>query len=248
MYDFITGLQFLTRIYIIKQTEWSPKSFGRSVKYFPLIGAVLGLVFAAISHLFESILPSIGIYIPPNVSAAVLLLFTVILTGGLHCDGFMDTMDGIFSGRSRERMLEIMKDSRVGANGVMAFCLLVLIKWSLILDISPSILPTSLFLMPILGRFAMVVGITAFPYAKPDGIGKAFAEFADKKTLLISTVLTLLIVLLTGGKAILCFLAASVFAYLFSKYITNLIGGLTGDVYGALTELTEVLILFVFLF
>ena len=78
----------------------------------------------------------------------------------------MDTMDGIFSGRSKERMLEIMKDSRVGANGVMAFTLLMLMKWSLLMDLSPLLLPHALLVMPLLGRFAMTIGITSFPYAR----------------------------------------------------------------------------------
>ncbi|GBG54837.1 adenosylcobinamide-GDP ribazoletransferase [Sporomusaceae bacterium FL31] len=248
MQDFITGLQFLTRIRIINQTEWLPEKFGRSVKYFPLVGAVLGIVLAFIAHLLQSLLPSAGIYVPPHVIAALMLALTIILSGGLQCDGFMDTMDGIFSGRSRERMLEIMKDSRVGANGVMSFCLLLFIKWSLFLDISPTNLPIALFVMPILGRFAMVVGITLFPYARPEGIGKAFAAFAGKKSLLIAFAFTLLLLLPSSDKAAICITVTLLAAYGIGKYVTRLLGGLTGDIYGALTEIIEILVLLVFLF
>jgi len=248
MQHFITGLQFLTRIRLVNQTEWSPESFGRSVKYFPIVGSVLGLILAATSHIMAGYLPAFGAYVPPHVMAAILVIAPIVLTGGLHCDGFMDTMDGIFSGRSRERMLEIMKDSRVGANGVVAFCLLLLLKWSLFLDISPSVLPTALFLMPILGRLAMVIGITVFPYARPDGIGKAFAQFADKRTLLIAMSLTLLFVVPLGGKAIFSSILVSCFAIIIGCYVTKLLGGLTGDVYGAITELTEALVLIIFIF
>jgi len=248
MKHFITGLQFLTRIHIAKQTDWSPESFGRSVKFFPLIGALIGILLVLINQLFAEYLPLAGIYMPPHVLATLLILANIILTGGLHCDGFMDTMDGIFSGRSRERMLEIMKDSRVGANGVMAFVVLILLKWSLIMDLSSFVLPVTLLIMPLLGRFAMVIAITVFPYARPDGMGKAFAQYADKSTLYIGIILTLLILVPLGKQAIVSFIVVSIFTLLFARFVTKVLGGLTGDVYGAISELAEIIVLFVFLF
>jgi len=248
MKNFITGLQFLTRIHIVKESEWSPESFGRSVKYFPLIGAILGIILVVINQLFAEYLPFLNIYMPPHVLATVLIATNILLTGGLTCDGFMDTMDGIFSGRSSERMLEIMKDSRVGANGVMAFTLLMLMKWSLLMDLSPLLLPNALLAMPLLGRFAMVLGITAFPYARPDGIGKAFAQYADKYTLYISIVLTVLVIGLLGKQAWLSLGLVSICTMLFARFVTKLLGGLTGDIYGALSELAEIAVLLVFSF
>jgi adenosylcobinamide-GDP ribazoletransferase len=248
MNNFITGLQFLTRIQVAKQSEWSPESFGRSVKYFPLIGAILGIILVLVHHVLAEFLPNVGMYLPPHVLAIFLIISNVLLTGGLTCDGFMDTMDGIFSGRSKDRMLEIMKDSRIGANGVMAFVLLAILKWSLIMDIPPQGLPTALFMMPLLGRFAMVIGITVFPYARPDGIGKAFAQYAGKYTLCIATVLTLLFVIPLGKQAIVSLFAVIIVTLLFSSYVKKLIGGLTGDIYGAITEITEIVLLLVFLY
>jgi adenosylcobinamide-GDP ribazoletransferase len=248
MKNFITGLQFLTRIHIAKETEWSPESFGRSVKYFPIIGAILGSILLLINQLFAEYLPFAGLYMPPHVLTSLLLIANILLAGGLTCDGFMDTMDGIFSGRSKERMLEIMKDSRVGANGVMAFTMLMIIKWSLLMDLSPLLLPTALLAMPLLGRFAMVIGITIFPYARPDGIGKAFAQYAGKYTLYISIALTLLILVPMGKQAMLSMAIVSICTMLFARYVTGILGGLTGDIYGALTELAEIIVLLVFLF
>lgn len=248
MNNFITGLQFLTRIYIAKQSEWSPESFGRSVKYFPLIGAILGIILVLINQLLTEYFPYIGIFLPPHVLTIFLIISNVLLTGGLTCDGFMDTMDGIFSGRSKERMLEIMKDSRIGANGVMAFILLVILKWSLIMDIPSQGLPIALFIMPVLGRFAMVIGITLFPYARPDGIGKAFAQYADKYTLCIASILTLLFIIPLGKQAILGLITVIIVTFFFSSHVKKLIGGLTGDIYGAITELSEIAVLLVFLY
>lgn len=248
MKNFITGLQFLTRIHIAKESQWSPESFGRSVKYFPLIGAIVGLILVLINQLFAEYLPFVHIYMPPHVLTTLLIVANILLTGGLTCDGFMDTMDGVFSGRSKERMLEIMKDSRVGANGVMAFTLLMMMKWSLLIDLSPLLLPPVLLAMPLLGRFAMVIGITIFPYARPDGIGKAFAQYADKPTLYIAITITLLIMALLGKQALLSMLFVSIGTMLFARFITNVLGGLTGDIYGALSELAEIMVLLVFLF
>jgi adenosylcobinamide-GDP ribazoletransferase len=196
----------------------------------------------------DGYLPLLGVYLPPHVLTTLLVIATIILTGGLHCDGFMDTMDGIFSGRSRERMLEIMKDSRVGANGVVAFMLYLLLKWSLLIDVSPVILPTALFVMPVVARLAMVIGITTFPYARPEGIGKAFAQYADSRTLLIAAVFTLLLIVPLGKQAIICSIVGILFAMVFARYVTKLLGGLTGDVYGAITDLTELVVLLVYLF
>lgn len=248
MNEFITGLQFLTRIRIANQSDWMPDSFGRSVKFFPVIGAVIGMILVAINYIIDGYLPAVGFYLPPHVLATILTAAPIMLTGGLHCDGFMDTMDGIFSGRSKERMLEIMKDSRVGANGVTTFTLLILLKWSLIADIAPSLLPLALFAMPILGRFAMVIGIMSFPYARPDGMGKAFAQHANKKALLIATLFTILLLLPLGKQALFSCAAVVLFTVVFAKYATNILGGLTGDVYGAITELSEIVVLLMFLF
>lgn len=248
MQNFITGLQFLTRIRVAGQSQWSPENFGRSVKFFPVVGGVIGGVLVAFNYIIEGYLPVLGIYVPPHVLATFLTAVPIIITGGLHCDGFMDTMDGIFSGRSRERQLEIMKDSRVGANGVTTFVLLILLKWSLIADIAPTLLPLALFSMPVLGRFAMVIAITSFPYARPEGMGKAFAEHAGRSSLLLASLFVMLLIIPLGLQAILSGAAVIVFSVVFANYVKGILGGLTGDVYGAITELAEVVVLTVFLF
>lgn len=236
---FITALQFLTRIRIRGQGETRPEDFGRSVAFFPLVGAVIGGLLAGFGLLA-------GGLVPVHVLAAVIVIGEILLTGGLHCDGFMDTMDGIFSGRSRERMLEIMKDSRVGANGVAAFGSLLLLKWSLVLDLPAASLSGALFAMPVLGRLAMVAGVTLFPYARPEGMGKAFAGFAGRSTLTVAGLSAIILMTPLGRPALLALAAAVVFALVFGRYVSARLGGLTGDVYGAITELTELVVLLVF--
>lgn len=240
MNDFLTGLQFLTRIQLKHQTEWSPESFGRSVRYFPIIGLIIGLVLIIFHHLAVP-------HIPMNVLAVLLVAAEIIITGALHCDGYMDTADGIFSGRSRERMLEIMKDSRVGANGVVAFSVLLLLKWALYVDMPKALLPLALLAAPMIGRLCMVVGITAFPYARPDGIGKAFAQYAGKPTLGIAAALTLIVLAVLGKIAMASLIIALIFTMWFGRYITKILGGLTGDIYGAITETAQIIVLMTFL-
>ena len=239
--DFVTALQFLTRLQLVKESEWSPEKFASSVPYFPLVGAVIGIILAGVYYLLVP-------FLPPAVLAAFLISIEIALTGGLHGDGLIDTADGIFSGRSRERILEIMKDSRVGANGVMGFCLFVLIKWSLLMEINAPALVLALFLMPVLSRFAMVVGITFFPYARPEGTGKAFAQYATAKTLAVAAFFSVVVVAPFGLIGWVSLGMAGLFALLFGRYVSGILGGLTGDVYGAITELSSLIVLGVFLF
>ena len=239
MKDFFTGLQFLTRIRLVEQNDWSPDSFGRSVKYFTLIGAIIGLLLAGLNYVLSQFLPS-------HVLAAVLIIAEIVLTGGLHCDGFMDTADGVFSGRSRERMLEIMKDSRVGANGVVAFGLLLLLKYSLIIDMTPTMLFAALITMPVAGRMAMVISIASFSYARPEGMGKAFAQYAGRATLGVTAVVAIAVVAALGIRASISAGGAVVAGILAARYLATILGGLTGDTYGAVTELTELAVLLLF--
>lgn len=249
MRAFFIGLQFLTRLSIIRQDHWTEEDFGRSVKFFPLIGAVLGMIYAAAAYVFLIFLPSKGIILPPHTISAVLLILPPLLTGGLHCDGFMDTMDGVFSGRSREKMLEIMKDSRVGSNGVLGFVVLMILEWGLLLDlfVEPVFLLPAFFVMPIIARLMMTGAIALYPYAREEGMGKAFAKYTDARTVVCAVVITLLLILPFGLPAVAALVVSVLFTAFFSNFVTKKLGGLTGDVYGSITTLNEGLVLLSFL-
>lgn len=250
MRAFLIGLQFLTRIHIVKQTVWTEEDFGKSVRYFPLVGLVLGVCYSVSALALSWGLTAItGWYIPPHVQAAILAVLPFLATGGIHCDGFMDTVDGIFSGRERDRMLEIMKDSRTGSFGVVAFGILLLLQYSLLLDMPRDNLPWALLVMPIAGRLMMTGAISLFPYARPDGMGKAFGKYATPKSFIYIVIYTLLLLAaIDGWHSMAAIAAGAVFLWLFGRYVVKLLGGLTGDVYGAVCTLTEVLTLAVYLF
>ena len=240
MNSFLIGLQFLTRIHLVRQTVWTAEDFGRSTRFFPLVGLVLGICYALAAWL---LLYAFGMR---SLTAALLLILPLLLTGGLHADGFMDTADGVFSGRDRARKLEIMKDSRVGAFGVVSFVMLMFVQFALLSDMAWPLLVPALFVMPIIGRLAMVLAVACFPYAREDGMGKTFADMADRSTVVIAALTTIVLVLPWGMLPALALVLGTIFALLFCRMITNVLGGVTGDVYGATTVLTETLVLAVF--
>lgn len=267
--SFITALQFLTRITIVQQGEVRPEQFGASVKFFPLVGAVLGGILWLVFLAFEQYLSVVIGYLPYHTLTALLLVMPYLLTGALHADGFMDSCDGLFCGKSRDDMLRIMKDSRVGAMGVAGFGLYLLFKWSLLLDIPLNRLPLAIFLMPIMGRMAMVLAITLFPYGRKAGYGQSFQAYAGTGSLLFAATSTMVLVYFgikivhydvvslgmlftTPGwsglelKGIQVCFAALGGALILCRYAQKQLGGLTGDIYGAVNECAELLTLLPF--
>lgn len=238
----------MTRIHVVKQTVWTEEAFGKSVRYFPLVGLVLGLVYGVTAWLLTAAPALLGWELPVHVRAAVLAVLPFLLTGGIHCDGFMDTVDGIFSGRERERMLEIMKDSCTGSFAVVSFGVLLLLQYAVLLDMPLEVLPLAMLAMPVVGRLMMVIGISLFPYARPEGMGKAFGRYADRRSCLLVTAYTLAILAVLGWQALLAALAAVFFSLWCGRRVTGLLGGLTGDVYGTLCTISELIVLLVYLF
>lgn len=244
MKSFFTGLQFLTRISLVREDEWRVEDFGRSVKFFPLIGAVLGVIYAFFAYAIYFWLPHRGIVLPSHVASVIMLVLPLLMTGGLHCDGFMDTMDGIFSGRSRERMLEIMKDSRVGSNGVVGFGLWIVTAWAILQDLTPLALCEAMFAMPVIARLMMAAVIRLYPYARPEGMGKAFAEHSEGYALTFAVISAIILIAPLGVKAFIALAVCASFTKFFASFVTKKIGGVTGDIYGAVTMLSELLVLF----
>ena len=237
MRDFLTCLEFLTRVRFSKRTDWRDEDFSRSVPYFPLVGLVIGSLLAAVNYgLFY-------IETPLFLRVTLLLLAEIIITGGLMYDGFMDTADGVFSARSRERMLEIMKDSHVGSNAVLAIIILLLLKIAAYLELSGETLTWVLLTMSVATRTFMVVFIVNFPYARKEGIGHMFTKYAKPFYTYIAFAVCAGIIAACGlqylAVAGICFTVTLIIA----QYLKTQLGGLTGDTYGALTECGNVIYL-----
>lgn len=257
----IAAFQFLTRLPIPVQIDYTDRVFQRSVIFYPLAGFVIGLLLLLAGEGLSLVLPA--------MPAAVLLLgFWVVLTGGLHLDGLMDTADGILSHRPREQMLEIMKDSRVGAMGVIVCVLHLLLKFSLLYTLlgigGMGSVCFLLAIVPIWSRWFMVTAIQGWPYARRDsGLGSFFrgvTKWHVTMSVLVALFTTTLLVavfstwladssviscsFIYGLTIIFSFAIGTILTgWILATYISRKLGGLTGDTYGALNELLETLLL-----
>jgi adenosylcobinamide-GDP ribazoletransferase len=206
-------------------------------EYFPLVGLLLALLLWLLVLLLTPLVPQL-------VLAALLVGALVILTGGLHLDGLMDTCDGLFGGSTRERKLEIMRDSHVGSFGVLGAMCLLLLKFALFASLRARVLPLALLIALPSARWAMVLALRVFPGARPTGLGAAFHQAVTTKRLLLTGILALAIVLVAGQLlGFIIWMTVSVTSLILGLWITRSIGGLTGDSYGAIEEVAEVVAL-----
>ena len=183
------------------------------------------------------------------LTAAFLVAVMIVVTRGLHLDGLMDVFDGVFGGFTPERRLEIMRDSRVGAFGVIGAIAVLLLKYGAL--VSLLMLPQpgkewALFLFPTLSRWTMVVLLGAFPYVRTQGLGSPFHGTGIKIATTIAGISALAASVLLGGFAGLgLFFGVTVVAWLMGWAIAKTLGGLTGDAYGATNEIIETVVLIV---
>ena len=217
----------------------TPKAMGQSSIFFPLIGAGVGVWVIGVNVLFhylwdDSLLIDI-----------CTLIGWIAITGGFHLDGLMDTCDGIFSGRAREEMLRIMKDSHVGAFGVIGLLCVLLLKIGGLHAVEAW---EALLIAPVIARWGMTYAATIFSYARDeDGFGGAFARFSDWKRLLIATIFTVAVAAgVLHDRAIVVMISSVAFICFIAWRLSRRLGGLTGDAYGALCELTEAFVLLLF--
>ena len=236
MTSFLIALQFLTRLQVAKHLTWTNEAFGASLRCFPLVGLGIGACLCLVWY-------AAGFALTGFYRAIVTIVAWFIVTGGLHADGFMDTAEGLFSGRSRERMLEILKDSRIGANGVMSFVFLVLLKICFLANIDGAAAYAALLGIPAAARYGTLVSVLEFPYARKEGLGRAFALYAPPHTLIWGFVAALIPIVFGGFLYLVCLGAAMLTSLIVNAYIVRHLGGVTGDTYGAVTELSELILL-----
>ncbi|MHB9313735.1 adenosylcobinamide-GDP ribazoletransferase [Fusobacterium polymorphum] len=269
MKGFLLLLSFMTRIPMPK-IEYDEEKLGKSMKYFPVVGVIVGLILLFFCIIFTFLFKNLS-YIPLLPLMIVLVILTdLITTGALHLDGLADTFDGIFSYRSKHKMLEIMKDSRLGSNGALALILYFLLKCVLLYSLEMEGRGNAVYAIltyPVVARFCSVVSCASAPYARGSGMGKTFVDNTKICGLLVAGVITLLY---TTGLlfipsivyhdysslkyimqpiflVILIVALSGLFAYAFSKLIERKIGGITGDTLGALLEISGLVYIFLLL-
>jgi adenosylcobinamide-GDP ribazoletransferase len=236
--DFLQALSFLTILPVGASISAEGKDLARSMAFFPFVGLLIGLLLALAYYLFSFLLPR-----PMALWLTIGLL--ALLTRGLHLDGFADTVDGLASGGTKEKILEVMRDSRIGAFGVIGLILLIGAKYLALDQIPNASIYYSLILMAVIGRNSMVLVCYRSPYARSDeGLAKPFTENLSPREIALSLLFTFgIVLLLMGIKGILMFLGVCIFSLAYRFFFIKKLGGVTGDILGAANELAELLCL-----
>lgn len=235
------ALRFLTVLPpLLARRAPEADDFGRSDAFFPVVGLALGALLLGLDVALQWLLPVAVV----NVLLVALL---ALLTGALHLDGVIDTFDGLFAGDSPQRRLAIMRDPRAGSYGVVAVVLVLALKLAALSALPPSMRGPALLLAPCLGRWGIVLATYTFPYARPEGMGRAFKESIRLEHLIVAGAVSSVAAGLFGGiTGVVGWSVVGLAVLVGCQAITARLGGLTGDSYGTICEITEAGVLVAF--
>lgn len=232
MNAFIAALQFITAIPLGKPRPFDPRGI---IIHFPLAGLAIGLMLA----LFDLIASAIW---PPLVASVLDVVLLAAITGAFHLDGLADTADGLYGHREREKALAIMKDSRVGAMGLVAVTCVLLVKAAAVGNIEHARF-VALLVVPALSRSAMMVGMRFLPYARGrEGTGSPFFETPLSTMDFKFVALPLVLSLFLGWRGLLMNLFFIVATAILILIYRRKLGGITGDLLGAMVEILEAIL------
>lgn len=236
--DFRLAGAFLTVFPVAKGVSMEPERLARSMALFPAVGLALGVGLVVLNWVLSPL-------IPRAVLDCLLILILIAATGGLHLDGIADLIDGLAGANDREGVLRIMKDSRVGAMGVVGLVMILLLKYLSLYNIPLSGKWAALIFMPTVGRWIQVVLAASCRYVRAEGgTGGAFVEHVGERELLVATsTLVVCAVVLFRMKGFFLLLLLGLAAMALIRYFNYRLGGVTGDILGAATEMMEVLTL-----
>lgn len=251
MKSLILMIQFMTRYPLSLQVEFTVDHFVRGMKWMPLVGLLVAMPAAVIFALADT-------WLNRDIASLLAVIMYIIITGGLHLDGIADSADGLFSYRSRDRMLEIMRDSTLGTNGVIAVVLAILLQTTLLRSIPGKGALLAVCIAPVLGRTALVWHSACSCYARDTGGMGAYVNQTGLPQALAATgvALVLLMALLLFFSApatqiplilLVLILPAIALGSLFAIYVKKRLGGITGDTIGASIELAEIIVFFLML-
>jgi adenosylcobinamide-GDP ribazoletransferase len=230
------ALRFLTILPLPSLPAMSERGMVSAIPWFPAAGLAIGALLLVPGWLA-------GLFWGDLARAALVVVAWGVVTGGLHLDGLSDTFDAVMSWRPRERKLEIMKDSRIGAMGALAIVAVLLLKVVLLAEAGPAWWQAAL-LAPAIGRWVDIYGIYWFPPAAEGGLGRAFHDQVRRPDFVVATVAAGLVAALVGGAAgLAAMLLAWGCAHLLARWWVRDLGGLTGDTYGAMCEICEVVVI-----
>ncbi len=234
----ILQIKFFTRIPVPVDVPFDDETFARGVIFAPAAGLLIGLILLAVFHVMDLV----G---KPALSVMAVIIAETMITGALHMDGLADTFDGIFSNRPKEKILDIMRDSRIGTNGTLGIILLLMAKFALLISMDFKEIGPVIAAMPVISRMSVAwcAGVSA--YARSDhGLGRALIERTGKKEIFwATTIASAAAAALLVEKALPGIASVIIFTLLFTGYVKKKIGGVTGDILGAVIEISGIIFL-----
>lgn len=238
MNSFLTALMFFTRIPVPSSLPYSKTLLNRALRYFPLVGIIVGGIGTAVLWAALFIFP---------VSLALLLsmVATIFVTGAFHEDGFADFCDGYGGGHPKDKILEIMKDSRLGTYGTIGLVTMLAAKYLSLSTMPVNVVFCLIIIAHSFSRFIPVLLVYTTPYVREDALSKAkpIGNNTSKTSLFIAFVIAVIPLLLIEWMMIPVILTGLLFLFwLFRQYILKRTGGYTGDALGALQQLSELII------
>jgi adenosylcobinamide-GDP ribazoletransferase len=238
-FDLLTAVQFLTRLRV-PSIPYEQDSLSRAVKFFPIVGLLIG---SGSLLLYILLAP----HLPLTIVALLVVAYLVAITGCLHEDGLADSVDGFGGGWERERVLAIMRDSRIGSYGAAALALSLLARVLLIASLPRTQVAAYLLVAPVLSRWTTLPLSFFLPPArehsedKVDGQGARIARLTTRGSLIIGSLFTFVIVFaLLRIRALVPVVASLGVTLVTALYYKRRIDGITGDCFGATNQLAEI--------
>lgn len=237
MKEFLAAFQFLSVLPIHQQFE--SEDIGRSQVWFPAAGLIIGVCAATVYGV------ALMLELPVFISGLAGIMALAAFSGFFHLDGVADTADGFFSSRTREQMLDIMRDSRIGTMGAIGIFSILAFKWAALVSLPTDLGWRVLVLAPVVGRTGQVITMTYMPYARSDGgLASLFLAHCSRQTVWMVMFFSLAAAAILGGmKGILSLCMAGAFGVLFNFWCLQKINGMTGDTLGAVSEGIEVVVM-----
>jgi adenosylcobinamide-GDP ribazoletransferase len=233
---FLLAIQFLTRLPAPSRLIMTEEELGRAAAFFPLVGVIVGGGAAVVFILAK-------IVAPLSVAVVLALAFAAFITSGFHEDGLADTFDGLGGGWTRERALEIMRDSRIGTYGSLALIFLILGKYTFLTALEPPQTWRWLIVAHTASRWTILPLCRWLPYARAEGQGKLVARRITFVSVINGSALFLLVLsLLPWLAAAIAFIVTALVVSCSGLYFKRRLGGITGDCLGATNQIAEVVL------
>ena len=236
--DLKISVLFSTRLPFARSFAVTGADIARASWALPLAGALIGLLGAIAYWLAHAV------GLPPLPAGALALATTLVATGCLHEDGLADTADGFGGGTTRERKLEIMRDSRIGAFGAVGLILFLMLEIVALAELVPPARGSALFAAPVMSRATPAVLAALFRAARPDGHGAAFQAGVRPAAIAIGLVIAVAAsIFALGGLGVAAGAVGLVAAVGLAFFLAGRLDGVTGDVLGAAVEISELAVL-----